>query len=42
MECGGKLGATPLPLTPAELGTQIARELKQWAAVVRDAGIKIE
>ncbi len=37
-----KLGATPLPLTPAELGTQIARELKQWAAVVRDAGIKIE
>jgi tripartite-type tricarboxylate transporter receptor subunit TctC len=37
-----RLGGTPLPLTPEELSTQIARELKQWAAVVRDAGIKIE
>jgi tripartite-type tricarboxylate transporter receptor subunit TctC len=37
-----KLGATPLPLSPAELGAQIAREVKQWAAVVKDAGIKIE
>ncbi len=37
-----KLGATPLPLAPADLGGQIVRELKQWAAVVRDAGIKVE
>ena len=37
-----KLGATPLPLSPTELGAQIAREMKQWAAVVKDAGIKIE
>jgi len=37
-----KLGATPMALSPPELGAQIARELKQWAAVVRDAGIKLE
>ena len=41
-ESFARLGATPLPLTPAELGAQIAREQKQWAAVVRDAGIKLE
>jgi tripartite-type tricarboxylate transporter receptor subunit TctC len=37
-----KLGATPTPLEARELGAQIARELAQWAAVVRDAGIKVE
>jgi tripartite-type tricarboxylate transporter receptor subunit TctC len=37
-----RLGATPMPLSPSELGAQIAREVKQWAAVVKDAGIKIE
>ena len=37
-----KLGATAMPLGPAELGAQIAREVAQWAAVVKDAGIKVE
>jgi tripartite-type tricarboxylate transporter receptor subunit TctC len=37
-----RLGATPLPLGTEELRVQIAREVKQWAAVVKDAGIKIE
>jgi tripartite-type tricarboxylate transporter receptor subunit TctC len=37
-----RLGATLLPLGSAELGAQIVREVKQWAAVVKDAGIKIE
>ncbi|HYN13145.1 MAG TPA: tripartite tricarboxylate transporter substrate-binding protein [Burkholderiales bacterium] len=37
-----RLGATPLPLGSEELGAQIVREVKQWAAVVKDAGIKIE
>ena len=41
-EAFAKLGATPLPLSPSELGAQIAREMKQWASVVKDAGIKIE
>ena len=37
-----RLGATPWPLGTDELGAQIAREVRQWAAVVRDAGIKVE
>jgi tripartite-type tricarboxylate transporter receptor subunit TctC len=37
-----RLGATPWPLGAEELGAQIAREVKQWAAVVKDAGIRIE
>ncbi len=37
-----RLGATPMPLGPGELGAQIAREVKQWSAVVKDAGIKVE
>jgi tripartite-type tricarboxylate transporter receptor subunit TctC len=37
-----KLGATAQPLTPGELGAQIAREVRQWAAVVKDAGIKLD
>ena len=37
-----RLGATPTPLGPDELGAQIAREVRQWAAVVKDAGIKVD
>ena len=37
-----KQGATPTPSTPGELGAQIAEETKRWAAVVKDAGIRIE
>ena len=35
-------GAEPAPSSPAELSAQIADEVKRWAAVVRDAGIKPE
>lgn len=37
-----RLGATPLPLGPVELGAQIAREVIQWSTVVKDAGIKVD
>ena len=37
-----KQGATPTPSSPAELGAQIAEETRRWAAVVRDAGIKVD
>jgi tripartite-type tricarboxylate transporter receptor subunit TctC len=37
-----KQGATPTPSTPGELGAQIAEETKRWAAVVKDAGIRVE
>jgi tripartite-type tricarboxylate transporter receptor subunit TctC len=37
-----RLGATPMPLNSDELGALIAREVRQWAAVVKDAGIKVE
>jgi tripartite-type tricarboxylate transporter receptor subunit TctC len=37
-----KQGANPAPSSPAELGAQIAEEVKRWAAVVKDAGIKLE
>ena len=37
-----KQGATPSASTSAELGAQIAEEVRRWAAVVRDAGIKLE
>ena len=37
-----KQGATPTPSTSAQLRGQIAEETRRWAAVVRDAGIKIE
>lgn len=37
-----KQGATPTPSTPDELGAQIAEETKRWAAVVKDANIRIE
>jgi tripartite-type tricarboxylate transporter receptor subunit TctC len=34
------LGATPMPITPAALGTLIADETEKWGKVVRFAGIK--
>jgi tripartite-type tricarboxylate transporter receptor subunit TctC len=37
-----KQGATPTPSGPEELRAQIAEEVKRWAAVVREAGIKVE
>jgi tripartite-type tricarboxylate transporter receptor subunit TctC len=41
-ESFAKQGAEPAPAAPAELATQIADEVKRWAGVVRDAGIKAE
>ncbi|HKX37735.1 MAG TPA: tripartite tricarboxylate transporter substrate binding protein [Burkholderiales bacterium] len=41
-ETFAKQGATPTPSAPAQLGAQIAEETKRWAAVVREAGIKVE
>ena len=37
-----KQGATSTPSAPGALGAQIAEEVKRWAAVVKDAGIKVE
>ena len=37
-----KQGATPTPGTPEELRAQILDEVRRWAAVVKDAGIKVE
>jgi tripartite-type tricarboxylate transporter receptor subunit TctC len=37
-----KQGATPTPSTPDELRAQILDEVRRWAAVVKDAGIKVE
>jgi tripartite-type tricarboxylate transporter receptor subunit TctC len=37
-----KQGATPTPSSSAELSSQIAEEVKRWAAVVKEAGIKQE
>ena len=37
-----KQGATTTPTTPAELSAQISEEVKRWAAVVKDAGIKTD
>ncbi len=37
-----KQGATPTPGTPDELRAQILDEVRRWAAVVKDAGIKVE
>jgi len=37
-----KQGATAAPSSPQELGALIAEETRRWAAVVRDAGIKVE
>jgi len=37
-----KQGATPMPVEPRELASRIAAEVRRWAAVVKDAGIKAE
>ena len=37
-----KQGATTTPSSPAELSAQINEEVKRWAAVVKDAGIKTD
>jgi len=37
-----KQGATATPSSSSELASQIADEVKRWATVVRDAGIKVE
>lgn len=37
-----KQGATPTPSSPQELGARIAEETRRWAAVVKDAGIKVD
>ena len=37
-----KQGATSTPSSAPELGRQIAEETKRWAAVVKDAGIKVD
>jgi hypothetical protein len=36
------LGATPMPMTPAEFGKFIADETEKWAKVIRGANIKLE
>lgn len=41
-ETFAKQGATPTPADPQQLGAQIAEEVKRWAMVVKDAGIKVE
>jgi tripartite-type tricarboxylate transporter receptor subunit TctC len=41
-ESFAKQGATATPSSPEELRAQIAEEVKRWAAVVRDSGIKLE
>jgi tripartite-type tricarboxylate transporter receptor subunit TctC len=41
-ESFAKQGATPTPSAPEELRARIAEEVKRWAAVVKDAGIKVE
>jgi tripartite-type tricarboxylate transporter receptor subunit TctC len=41
-ESFAKQGATPMPAQPAELAARIAAEVRRWATVVKDAGIKAE
>ena len=41
-ETFAKQGATSTPADPQQLGAQIAEEVKRWAVVVKDAGIKVE
>lgn len=41
-ESFAKQGASATPSAPEELRAQIAEEVKRWAAVVREAGIKLE
>jgi tripartite-type tricarboxylate transporter receptor subunit TctC len=41
-ESYARQGATPTPSTPEQLRAQISEEVKRWAGVVKDAGIKLE
>lgn len=41
-ESFARQGATPMPLEPRELASRIAAEVRRWATVVKDAGIKAE
>jgi tripartite-type tricarboxylate transporter receptor subunit TctC len=41
-ESFAKQGATPMPAQPTELAARIAAEVRRWATVVKDAGIKAE
>jgi tripartite-type tricarboxylate transporter receptor subunit TctC len=41
-ESFAKQGATPTPASPEALRAQIAEEVKRWATVVKDAGIRAE
>ena len=41
-ELFAKQGAIPSPSSPGELSAQIAEEVKRWATVAKDAGIKAE
>jgi tripartite-type tricarboxylate transporter receptor subunit TctC len=37
-----ELGATPLPITPADFTNRITAEMEKWAKVVKFAGIKVQ
>ena len=41
-ESFARQGASPMPAEPRELAARIAAEVRRWAAVVKDAGIKAE
>jgi tripartite-type tricarboxylate transporter receptor subunit TctC len=41
-ESFAKQGASATPSAPEELRAQIVEEVKRWAAVVKDAGVKLE
>jgi tripartite-type tricarboxylate transporter receptor subunit TctC len=41
-ESFARQGATTTPGTPEALRAQIADEVKRWAAVVKEAGVKAE
>ena len=41
-ESYARQGATPMPAEPRELAARIEAEVRRWAAVVKDAGIKAE
>jgi hypothetical protein len=36
------LGAEPIGSTPEELATTVQRDLRKWAIVARDSGVKAE
>jgi tripartite-type tricarboxylate transporter receptor subunit TctC len=37
-----ELGGAPMPMTPTEFGTLVARETEKWAKVVKFSGVKPE